>query len=96
MTLRSLSGRAKAAVGASLLILAAVACDEDGKTAPDICSDPPLEIFDIQDPPSSGGEGGAGEVNPCVTPVGHAISPPSVSSGGMASNGVDDGGAGGA
>jgi hypothetical protein len=92
-------------LGASLLLLAAVACDEDGETAPDACADPPLQIFDIQDPPSAGGEGGA-VTNPCVTPIGHAVSPnagttsastggsSSVGNGGMAAG--TDAGAGGA
>jgi hypothetical protein len=58
---------------ASLLTIFAIACDEDGKTAPETCATPPLEIYDIQDPPSSSGAGS--EENPCVTPVGHAVSP---------------------
>jgi hypothetical protein len=105
MTLRPLPGRAKAVLGASLLLLAAAACDEDGKTAPDTCADPALQIFDIQDPPSAGGEGSEA-ANPCVTPIGHAVSPnagttstptggsSSIGSGGMATS--TDAGAGGA
>jgi hypothetical protein len=76
-------------LGASLLVLFAVACDEDGETAPEKCADPPLQIFDIQDPPSSGGQDGEA-TNPCVTPVGHAVSPV----GGASPSG--DAGAGGA
>jgi hypothetical protein len=97
MTLRSLSRRAKAALGASLLALVAVACDEDGETTPEAC--PPLEIFDIQHP-GNGGEGGEA-TNPCVTPIGHAISPSAgtggtstAGKGGMATS--SDAGAGGA
>jgi hypothetical protein len=71
MNLSSHSGRAKAALCGSLLIFIALGCDEDGKTTPEICASPPLEIYDIQDPPA----GGAGEENPCVTKVGHAVSP---------------------
>jgi hypothetical protein len=96
MTLRSLSNRAKGALCASLLVLTAAGCDEDGKTAPEKCGTPPLEIFDIQNPPSSGGEGAGGEAtNPCVTPVGHAISP-SAGTGGTGVSMSGDAGAGGA
>ena len=66
--------RAKAAVGWLLLAVAvtAVACEEDGKTAPDRCADPVLPIYDIQ----GAGEPSEAEVNanPCVTKVGHSIS----------------------
>jgi hypothetical protein len=84
-------------LGASLLVLAVTGCDEDGKTAPEKCGTPPLEIFDIQNPPSSSGDGGAGgdATNPCVTPVGHAVSPSAGTGGtGVAMSG--DAGAGGA
>ena len=42
--------RAKAALAAlALAFVASVsACDEDGKTAPATCLDPPLPIYDIQ------------------------------------------------
>lgn len=96
MTFRSLPGRAKAALGASLLVLFAVACDEEGETAPERCAEPPLQIFDIQDPPS-GGQGGEA-TNPCVTPVGHAVSP-SAGTGSSSTSGTSprsDAGAGGA
>lgn len=54
-------------LGAALLALGALACGEDGKTAPERCADPPLPIYDIQD-------AGAHAVdNPCVTPIGHAV-----------------------
>jgi len=90
MTLRSLSGLATAALGASLLILSTASCDEEGKTAPEICATPALEIFDIQ--------GGAeGTTNPCVTKIGHAISPTPTFGGsavaGSATGGTTTGGA---
>jgi len=66
--LRTLSFPALAACGV-LVLLAAPACEEDTKTAPARCSEPALQIYDIQaGAPSDGGSG-----NPCVTEVGHAI-----------------------
>jgi hypothetical protein len=77
------TGWAKVAVGLLLLGAASAACDEDGKTAPDKCGTPPLMIYDVQ--------GGAQDAdgNPCVTPVGHAISEilPATPSGGTAASG---------
>lgn len=61
-------GRAPAALGALLFVIAAAACEEDGKTAPEKCLQPPLAIYDIQ----SAGEHGTD--NPCVTPIGHSVS----------------------
>jgi uncharacterized membrane protein YgcG len=68
-----LLGPVTVALGAFVLMTAAMGCDEDGKTAPERCAQPPLEIFDIQKaaPPAEGGEAA---LNPCVTPIGHAIS----------------------
>ena len=78
--LRIVPGRATLAVGLLLLAAAATACEEDSKTAPATCADPALPIYDIQ--------GGAEDVNnPCVTPVGHAVS--SIAGG----SSVDTGGA---
>jgi hypothetical protein len=98
--------RAKGALGALLLTLAAgaSACDDDGKTAPATCLDPALPLYDIQ------GAGAPSVDNPCVTPVGHAISfigEPTTSTGGTSSgssggktaggkSSVADAGAGGA
>ncbi len=75
---------------AGVLCAVAVACDDDGKSAPPACSDPPLELFDVAaGAPASPGD----QVNPCVTPVGDAYSPPpqfgGSSSGG---SGTSDGG----
>ena len=96
MTLRSLSGRAKAALGASLLLLATAGCDEEGKTAPEKCGTPALEIFDIANPPDDRSDGAGGDGNPCVTPIGHALSP-SAGTGGTGNGSTSsDAGAGGA
>jgi hypothetical protein len=64
--------RAKAALGALLLglVTGALACEEDGKTAPARCADPALPIFDIQ---AAGVPSDDNAQYPCVTPVGHAI-----------------------
>jgi len=73
--LRILSGTARAVAGLALLLGAASACGEDGKTAPDKCKEPPLPIFDIQ-------LAGAPNVdNPCVTQPGFAISGTTTSAG---------------
>jgi hypothetical protein len=96
MILSSQLGRAKGAIGASLLIFVALGCDEEGKTAPETCASPPLEIYDIQDPPSGEGGAGAGVDNPCLTKVGHAVSPSSEiagsSNGGSSNGGRSNGG----
>jgi hypothetical protein len=99
MKFSSQLGRAKGAIGASLLILIALGCDEDGKTAPEKCGTPPLQIYDIQDPPADDDSAD----NPCVTPIGHAVSPAgelggSTANGGSSVNGgaPSDAGAGGA
>jgi hypothetical protein len=87
------SARVKIALGALLLgsLTALSACEEEGKTAPATCLDPPLAIYDIQ-------TGGAREdENPCTTDVGHAISPSPTAgtgTGGTSSSGT--GGIGGA
>jgi hypothetical protein len=65
--LRSFSAWAKAAVVVSLAAPAVAACDEDGKSLPAACADP-LPLDDIAN-------AGAPEVsNPCVTPIGDAVS----------------------
>ena len=66
--LRSIPGWAKAALSALALVASAGACEEDTKTAPATCADPPLTIYDIQAgaPPTT--------TNPCVTPPGHSVS----------------------
>jgi hypothetical protein len=71
--LRSLPVQAKAALGALLLLVVtgSAACDEDGKTAPERCSDPALPIFNIQ---TAGAPADDNAQYPCVTKVGHAIS----------------------
>jgi hypothetical protein len=56
-----------AALGVLLFSLLSAACEEDGKTAPDECLEPRLEIYDIQ------GGAPAETKNPCVTPIGHAV-----------------------
>jgi hypothetical protein len=89
---RSNPVRAKAALGALALILVAglAACEEDGKTAPERCADPPLPIFDIQ-------AGAPADTNPCVTAVGHSISMGPSTSGGTTAitAGTSSGGKGG-
>lgn len=91
----SRTGIASLAKVAALLALVAVACDEDGKTAPDTCADPPLEIYDLaEEDPAEPGD----QANPCVTPVGDAFSPPAElegSTGGAPPSTPSDGGAGG-
>lgn len=73
---RTFSSSAKIALGLTLLLGAFVACGEDGKTAPERCSDPPLPIYDIQ-------AAGQPDVdNPCVTKPGYAISGTTTSPGG--------------
>jgi hypothetical protein len=62
--------RAQAALAAVLLSFVAslAGCEEDGKTAPDACLDPALEIYDI----AAGAP--AETTNPCVTRIGHSVS----------------------
>ncbi|MDF3067967.1 MAG: hypothetical protein K0R38_3568 [Polyangiaceae bacterium] len=76
-----ISGHAAAAIGAFVLMATALACDEDGKTVPERCADPPLPLEDIQKtpPPKDDNrrfnDGGAGSmIPPCITEVGHAVS----------------------
>lgn len=77
----TLPGKAAAALGAVALVALFVACEEDGKTAPERCSVLPAPV-DIQAAgapwddnrrfnPGSGGENGLPD---CVTEVGHAVS----------------------
>lgn len=90
--LRSLPARPAAALLMGVALSAAVACDEEGKTAPERCSDP-LPIFDpaTADVPT--------DHHPCVTPVGDAVSSvgnaPSPGAAGSGSPGAGEGGAGG-
>jgi hypothetical protein len=73
------------ALGALLIALGGVACEEDGKTAPARCSDPPLpEPFDIL---HAGAPADDNADLPCSTPIGHAVSSIGASSGGTSSNG---------
>ncbi|RYZ08485.1 MAG: hypothetical protein EOO73_08555 [Myxococcales bacterium] len=89
----SVSGRVTVALGALAFSLLAVACDEDGKTAPQRCSTLP-EPFDIQKTPApeddnrslNVGSGGEGALPNCVTEVGHAVSSFSDGLGGEASS----------
>ena len=94
---RRMPARAKAALCTLLRALASSvsACDEDGKTAPERCLDPPLPApFDIQ---HAGAPADDNEQYPCVTPIGHAVSYiGSPTTGGTASGGTSSsGGAGG-
>jgi hypothetical protein len=93
--IRAVSGFTKAALGASLLTLLAVACDEEGKTVPARCVegvDQP--IFDIKTEVDAGAPPDYSAIpdhdSPCVTNTGHAISP--VPSGGTATGGTSSGG----
>jgi len=65
---RSHPVRAKAVLSVLALIVVAglPACEEDSKTAPERCADPPLQIYDIQ-------AGAPAETNPCITPIGHSV-----------------------
>jgi hypothetical protein len=86
---RAFLPRARAALGALLLISSAAACDEDGKTAPARCADPPLPIFDIQHagaPADDNARYNDADALPCVTEVGHGISRGT----GMGGEGTDD------
>jgi len=87
--LRTLSGWAKAVVCLALPLASMYGCDDDGKTVPERCADPPLPIYDIQNP---GEQNAAG--NPCVTHVGYAISGVTASAGGTSSGASADAGAG--
>jgi hypothetical protein len=58
---------AKAALAALLLVAVAAACDEDGKSLPEHCADP-LPLDDIAN------AGVPAVTNPCVTPIGDAVS----------------------
>lgn len=88
--------RAALALVALALAVMAAACDEDGKTAPERCADPPLPLFDIQKTPPpeddnrrfndvAAGDGPA--LRPCITEVGHAVSSFSDGSAGETSSG---------
>ena len=87
--LRTLSGWARAVVGLALPLALMNGCADDGKTVPERCAEPPLPIYDIQNP---GDQNAAG--NPCVTHVGYAISGVTTSSGGTSSSATADAGAG--
>ena len=98
MSRLSLPSRAVSVLGSALLLVVAVACDEDGKTAPERCADPPLPIYDIQHAgaPSddnarfnddAGGGDSSGATPPCVTEVGHGISKPVVVGGSAGTGG---------
>jgi hypothetical protein len=91
--LRNIPGRATIALGCMLLGALAVACEEDGKTAPEKCGSPPLLIYDVQ-----GGAQGDPDANPCVTDEGHAVSVilPASSGGSAPTNTGGSGGKGGA
>lgn len=90
-------GAASVSLGALLFVLVPLACDDDGKTAPEKCADPALPIFDIQ---AAGAPADDNKRFPCVTRVGHAVSqilPASSAgkaSGGTSSSSNDAGGAG--
>jgi hypothetical protein len=88
---RSLPGRF-AALTIGVALTAVAACDEDGKTAPERCSDP-LPLFD----PATAGV--PADHHPCVTPVGDAVSfvgnAPSPSTAGQGSSSPGEGGASG-
>ncbi len=103
MNFSSHLGRARGALGAALLISIALGCDEEGKTAPETCITTDFETYDIQDPPENPPDAD----NPCLTAIGHAVSPANeiggstsvggtAGSGGTAGTSVDAGGAGGA
>jgi hypothetical protein len=88
---RPYSVRVKIALGALLLgsLAALSACEEEGKTAPATCLEPPLAIYDIQ-------TGGAREDdNPCTTDVGHGVSSiGTTTTAGTATGGTSSGGKG--
>lgn len=91
MSLLRPSVRMNVALGALLFgsVTALAACEEDGKTAPATCADPPLAIYDIQ----TGGV--RDDQNPCTTDVGHAISSIGSSTAGTSTGGTSTGGKGG-
>ena len=68
---RSLPGRVTLALGALVVLVAAVACDEEGKSAPERCQDPLLPLFD---PAHAGAPSDDNRMYPCVTEVGHSVS----------------------
>jgi hypothetical protein len=84
---RYVSILAKACLASLLLAFASgvSACDEDGKTAPERCADPPLPIFDIQ---AAGAPADDNAQYPCSTPIGHAVN----FDGSMATAGAGSGG----
>jgi hypothetical protein len=89
---RYVSTLAKACLASLLLAFASgvSACDEDGKTAPERCADPPLPIFDIQ------AAGVPADEYPCSTPIGHAVNfVGSMATAGAGSGGMSDGKGGG-
>ena len=65
--LRSFPAWAKAVIVALTVVTAASGCDEDGKALPATCADP-LPLDDI------GNAGFPDTANPCVTPIGDAVS----------------------
>jgi hypothetical protein len=86
ISLRRHSVRVNLALGGLLLglVTALTACEEDGKTAPATCAEPPLAIYDIQ----TGGARDGDDKNPCTTDVGHAISSIGTPTAGTASGGT--------
>lgn len=88
---RSFPVRTWAVLGAALGALAISGCGEDGKGVPARCTDPPLPIYDIQNagaPADDFARFNEPGALPCVTEVGHAVSPAAGggSSGGSAGN----------
>jgi hypothetical protein len=63
--------RTTLAIGLLLLVATSFACDDDGKTAPDKCGDPALQIYDIQ---SAGEPADDNAKYPCLTKIGHSVS----------------------
>jgi hypothetical protein len=91
---RSINAWAKVAIVPLSVALVTTACDEDGKSLPAACADP-LPLDDL------GSAGTPDVTNPCVTPIGDAVSyvddgtstAGGAPSGGGAPNGVGQGGA---
>jgi len=65
--LRSVSGLVKTALAVLALVTMAAACEEDGKSLPATCAEP-LPLDDIAN------AGVPAVTNPCVTPIGDAVS----------------------
>jgi hypothetical protein len=94
---RPFPNRACAVLGALLLASGVAACDEDGKTAPARCADPPLPIFDIQNagaPADDNARYNDDDALPCVTEVGHGVGKP-IEVAGSATGGTSTAGTGG-